>query len=231
MSLDLATWQRETAQKLLRDGDDALAVHRNNVRGGLGETLATAFPVTRRIVGVKAYAALADAFVRATPPRVPQLSAYGTGFADFIAGHEVSRQLAYLADVARLEWARAESYFAADAAVLDPARLAALMPEAMADVVLRLHPATRLVHSRFPIHRIWEVHQSGNVPEVNMNVEEAVLVTRPGMELVTRKISSADAALVRAIAAGRTLGEAAEAMGPDLQAALAAHFTHATFAA
>jgi len=231
VSLDLASWQRETAQTLLRDGDDSLAVHRNNVHGSLGETLATAFPVTRRIIGAKAFAALADAFVCAAPPRVPQLSAYGMGFADFVAGHEVGLQLTYLADVARVEWARAESYFAADAAAFDPAGLAALTPEAMAEVVLRLHPATRLVQSRFPIHRIWEVHQSGDIPQVDMSVGETVLVTRPGLEIVTRKISAADAALVKAIMAGRTLGEAAEAMGPDLQAALAAHFSYATFAA
>lgn len=232
MSLELGQWQRETAEALLRDGDDDYAVHRNNVRGGLVETLAAAFPVTRRIVGAKAFAGIADAFVRAAPPQAPQLSAYGAGFAAFITGHEIGRQLPYLADVARLEGARAESYFAADAPALTPARLAALSPEEMAAAVLELHPAARLVESRFPIHRIWNVNQMEDVPAVDMGIAETVLVTRPGMAIAMRKISLADAALVKA--AGRTLGEAADAAlkvdpGFDLQAALAAHFTGATF--
>lgn len=232
MSLELGQWQRETAAVLLRDGDDDFAVYRNNVRGGLVETLATAFPVTRRIVGAAAFAGVADAFVCAAPPRVPHLSAYGAGLADFIAGHEIGGQLPYLSDVARLEWARAESYFAADAPSMDPARLAALSPEGMAAAVLALHPAARLVPSRYPIHRIWEVNQLDNVPGVDMSVAETVLVTRPGMAIAMRKICAADAALVQA--AERSLDEAADAAmavdaGFNLQAALAAHFTGATF--
>lgn len=231
--VSLESWQRETASALLRDGGDDWDVHRNTVRGGLVDTLATAFPVTQRIVGVRAFATLADAFVRAEPPRVPQLSAYGTGFADFIAAGDVGQRLAYLADVARLEWARAESYFAADAPALDPTRLAALTPEEMERAVLRLHPATRLLESAFPIQRIWDVNQSDDVPAVDMRVAETVLVTRPGLQIVQRKIVPADAVLIKAIAAGATLGKAAVVVDEsfDLQAALAAHFVGATFAA
>lgn len=236
MSLDLAQWQRETAATVLSDAacDAGMAVHRNSVRGGLAETLAAAFPVTLRIVGARAFAILADGFVRGTPPRAPQLSAYGVGFADFVATDALGQRLAYLGDIARLEWARGESYFAADAPAFDPARLALLSPVEMAGAALHLHPATRLVESRFPIHRIWDVNQTDDVPAVNMRIAETVLVTRPGMRIVAHKIAPADAALVKALAAGRSLGEAADtAISVDanfnLQTALAAHFGDATF--
>jgi hypothetical protein len=212
------------------DGSAArLAVHRTTVQSGLIDVLAAAFPVTRRVIGSRTFAGLARRFIAASPPRAAYLSAYGDGFADFVAREDL---LPYLADVARLEWARAEAYFAADAPPLDPARLTALTPEALERAVLTLHPATRLVDSRFPIHRIWQVNQpeAADVPPVDMSTAQSVLVTRRGFDLVTRLLSPADAAFMSAVSRGAPLAEAAEAQsGFDLQQALQDHFMSGTF--
>jgi len=214
-----------------------IAVYRNTVQQSLIDVLATAFPAVQRIVGARFFAALARDFVRTRLPDVPQLSVYGVHFADFIASHEHIRDLPYLADVARLEWARGEAYFAADAPVFDPAVLATLEPEQLALLKLKLHPATRLIASRYPIHRIWAVNQPDvtEVPAIDMSIAENVLVSRPAYDVIIRFVPSADATFVQAFSQGRSLGEAAaEAMGPhpefDLQSALQNHFIHGTFA-
>src|SRR5258706_11424995 len=95
---------------------DRIDVYRNTVQSSLTEVLASAFPVTQRIVGDRFFAGLARAFIAAHPPRRPHLSTYGDGFSAFIAASDIEQQLSYLPDVARLEWARGEAYFAADAA-------------------------------------------------------------------------------------------------------------------
>ena len=213
-----------------------VAVYRTTVQSGLAEVLAAAFPIVRRVVGHGFFANLASTFITASPPALPQLLAYGGGFADFIAGHDVAKRLPYLAGVARLEWARNESYFAADASPLDPARLAALSPDVMAQTVLKLHPATRLITSNFPIHRIWEVNQPEvlDIPEVDMTEAQSALVSRKGHHIVIRPLALADTALVAAIASGTTLEEAADvAVGVDsafdLQTALQNHFISGVF--
>jgi hypothetical protein len=195
--------------------------------------LATAFPVTQRIVGERFFTQLATRFVIAAPPRIPQLSLYGDGFADFIAGDDVARRLPYLPDVARLEWARGEAYFAADASPLDMAQLAALSPDDMDHITLRLHPATRLISSAFPIYRIWEVNQPTvtDVPAVDMSLSQHALVTRRGHHVVTREISKPDAYFLAAVAKGQTLSRATAYMAGDfdLQQALQNHFLNGTF--
>lgn len=211
-----------------------IGIYRNTVQASLIDVLAAAFPVTQRIVGADFFRTLAGRFVAAAPPRVPQLSLYGGGFAEFIAGEEAGRQLPYLPDTARLEWARGECYFAADAPTLRAARLAALGPDDIERMVLALHPATRLIASPYPIHRIWEVNQPAvtDVPRVDMNIGQWALVSRRGHHVVTREIVKADAAFLSAIIAGRPLGEAAAAISDsrfDLRQALQDHFINGTF--
>ena len=213
-----------------------IAVHRNTVQASLTDVLASAFPVVKRIVGDEFFVGFARRFIAESPPKVPQLSEYGRDLPAFIATAEPLKALPYLPDVARLEWARGESYFAADAEPLAVERLGAIAAEALPEAKLILHPATRLVASPYPIHRIWMVNQPdvAEVPQVDMTVAEAVLVLRSGFHVVTRKISTGDAALIAAIGAGATLSAAAEAaLSADpifeLQVVLASHLTGGTF--
>jgi len=212
-----------------------IAVYRNTVQESLIDVLAAAFPVTVRIVGMAFFARLARAFIASHPPRAPQLSAYGADIPDFIAA-QASLDLPYLAEVARLEWARGESYFAADAALVDPAAL--VQHHDLENARLRLHPATRLVRSGFAIMTIWGANQPEvrDVPAIDVGLGESALVTRPGMAVTTRHIAESDAMFVEALGHGESLGEAAAralAQDPafDLQTALEAHLRHGTFSA
>ncbi|MDX2224179.1 MAG: DNA-binding domain-containing protein [Rhodospirillaceae bacterium] len=213
-----------------------IAVYRNTMQASLTDVLAAAYPVVRRIVGERFFATLARRYIAAHPPRVPQLSDYGADVADFIAAAEPLRALAYLPDVARLEWARGEAYFAADAAPLDPLALAQVPAERVAQARFVAHPAARLIRSGYPIHRIWTVNQPevADVPAVDMTVAETALITRPARHVVTRRLGAGDAALTAALLAGASLADAAHAgeaaePGFDLQVALEAHLTGGTF--
>src|SRR5690606_37806002 len=114
-----------------------------------------------------------------------------------------------------LEWARQEAFLAADAPVLDTARLNTNDAETLSTLRLRVHPSTRVISSPFPVHRIWRINQpdieTKDIPAVDMKVAEHPIVTRPAGEIVTRQISLADATLVRAIMGGAALGAAVEA--------------------
>jgi hypothetical protein len=211
-------------------------VYRNTVQASLAETLAAAFPVVERIIGAAFFAQLAQRFIAAHPPRVAQLSAYGADFPAFIAENG-DHGLAYLADVARLEWSCGESYFAADAAPLDPATLLGSGAD-IAAATLRLHPASKLVRSAFPLMTIWRVNQPDviEVPAVDFTQAETVLTTRRGQRVTTRALTIGDGTFIESIAAGMNFGEAAATAlandgAFDLQAALAEHLRWGTFRA
>lgn len=217
---------------------DRLLVHRNNAQLALVEVLASDFPVTRRIVGADFFREMARQFLFAHPPERPELLAYGGGLPDFIAAFPPARPLPYLADVARLEAAVKQSYFAADAASLRPADLAGLQDEAAAELVLALHPSVHIVASAHPILTIHQANrpERAKVGRVNTAAPgQTVLVSRLAADVVLDAIGHGDAAFLTAIGAGRPLIDAAAAgslADPDfdLQVSLTLYLAHGTFA-
>jgi hypothetical protein len=169
-------------------GADRFAVYRNNVMVGLIEGLRDAYPIVCRLVGDEFFCAMAAIFARAYSPRSPVMLEYGEGFAEFIARFPPAAGLPYLADIARLERAWVEAYHAAEA---EPG-----------EAPMRLHPATRLVRSRYPILTIWQANQTNGEPGPLELTDEGdnVLVRRPGAEVQACCIPDDAAELLEALA-------------------------------
>lgn len=191
-------------------------VYRNNMRHALITALADGFPVVRRLVGEDAFVGTAKLFVEAHPPRDRALATFGAEFADFLDGFEPARSVPYLADIARLEWARVEAAHAADAPPLAPARLAAL-GDRIVEVRFRAHPAARLIASEHPVLAIWQAnvaeHEADGVREIPAR-SDWVLITRPGFTLRQVRLSPGNGRFARALLSGMSAGLAAEAVSP-----------------
>ena len=150
--------------------------------------------------------------VRATPPTSPLLFEYGHDFPDFIERYEYAQSMPWLADVARIERAWLDAYHAADAEPLAPQALACVPPALLADIVLTPHPAMRIVRSPFPAVTIFAANRSaGPVGRIEATEPEDALVTRPGLEVVVRRLPPGGAAFLVRLVSGEPLGAAAAA--------------------
>ena len=225
---------------ILGDGvapEQRLAIYRNNTFGSLIGVLAAAYPGVERLVGIQFFRFAARQYVATHPPDAPQLLAYGDGFAGFVDAFPPAATVPYLGDVARLEWARNEALFAADAEPLDPAAVGRTAADRYPCLRFALHPAVRLVASRYPVLAIWEANQACHetVPPVALDAGgQHVLVSRPHLRVDTHAVSAGAFTLLEGLGCGAMLAEAAEQAlavepGLDLQATLAAHFGLGTF--
>jgi hypothetical protein len=187
-------------------------VHRNNVTVSLINALVAVFPATQRITGADFFRAMARFHVRATPPTSPLLFDYGRGFPDFIERYEYAQSMPWLADVARIERAWLDAYHAADAEPLAPRPLASIPPERLAETILMPHPATRILRSRFPAVTIFAANRSeGPVGRIEATEPEDALVTRPGLEVIVRRLPPGGAVFLTRLMAGEPFGAAAAA--------------------
>jgi len=192
------------------------SVYRNNVTVSLINALAAVFPATMRITGVDFFRAMARFHVRATPPTSPLLFEYGRNFPDFIEHYEYARWMPWLADVARIERAWLDAYHAADVEPLAPQVLASIPPERLIEAVLTPHPATRIVCSRFPAVTIFAANRrDGPVGRIAATEPEDALATRPGMEIIVRRLPPGGAIFLKRLIAGEPLGAAAAAALAD----------------
>ena len=185
-------------------------VYRNNVTVSLINALAAAFPATLRITGVDFFRAMARFYVRATPPSSPLLFDYGRDFPDFIERYEYAQSVPWLADVARIERAWLDAYHAADAQPLVPHDLAAIPSERLPNIVLKPHPATRVIRSRFSAVTILTASGSdGRASRVEVVEPEDALLTRPGVEVEVRRLPAGGATFLSRLISGESLGAAA----------------------
>jgi hypothetical protein len=219
----LGEQQREFFREILGDAsssDVRLALYRRNVAANLHDALAATYPVVRRLVGDAFFREAAAQFARAHPSRSGDLHRYGAELGGFLEAYPHARGLPYLPDVARLEWACAEAFHAADPRGFDFAALAAVSEGARGAVRLTLQPAARLMRSAHPIAAIWNANQPGEDGTPSRTAgEDRVLVHREGFVVRTRSLAPADWDFLAAIARGATLGEMAAdgALAADLE--------------
>ncbi len=137
-------------------------IYRNNVTVSLIDALAAVFPATQRIVGVEFFRAMARTHVGAYPPASPLLFEYGQDFPAFIGRFEHAQSMPWLADVAQIERAWLDAYHAADAAPLSAAQLAPVSADRLPRLGFTVHPATRIVRSRYSALTIFTANRGTN---------------------------------------------------------------------
>lgn len=195
-----------------RDGgpvDRRYSVYRNNVVVGLMEAMAAGFPSVRMILGEDKFARIARNFIALHPPRSPMMQAYGAEFPGFLDTFAPLRNAPFLGDVARVERAFLEAWHAPDAPALAPDDLAAVPPEAVGALVFEIHPAARLVESRFPVFDLFAWRNGRPEGDTDLANAQSVLVTRPGLEVEITLLSPSQHALLASMARGTTFGDAA----------------------
>jgi hypothetical protein len=194
-----------------------LAIYRANLAAAAAKALAAAYPVTRQVVGDEFFQGLARAYQRQQPSTSGNLDAFGADLAEFVAGFEHTQSMPYLPDLARLEWCVHRAHGACDVAAWDPAALAEVGAEQQAGIHFDWAGGTALVESRFPIARIWALHQpdeDGKVSgefRVDWAVAETALVARDGYRVTVQPLSVGDAAFFACALAGAALGAATAA--------------------
>jgi hypothetical protein len=190
-----------------------LRIYRNNLQEGFQKTLALEYPVIGRLVGNEYFRQLALAFLARHPSMSGDLHHVGAPFAAFLREQFADTGYLYLADVAALEWAYQECLVAEEFNPLDPVTLRDVPARSYGTLRFTLRPACRLVHSRFPVLKIWEANQPEAPADETLDLDtgpDFLLISRSRKGIYFRRIQEDDHRLLTAFAAGCSLDEALE---------------------
>ena len=193
---------------------ERVQLYQNNVFISLTQALADVYPVVERLVGDTFFRTAARRFIQRYASVCGDLHEFGREFAAFLTESSGEHKLAYLPDVAALEWAYHEVFHAGTVPPLDLARLARVPAEEQDRLRLRLHPARRLVASRYPVFAIWEANRSDELPAGLIDLDagaDFLLVGRRDLECQIERITPNEFVFLAEIAAGATLEQACEA--------------------
>jgi len=186
-----------------------LQIYRNIVHNNHAAALRTAYPAVLKLVGEDFFESIAGRYFRRYPTRSGNLQDYGAEFPGFLARLPEAAGLAYLPDVARLEWARQESLLAADAEPLSLTELAEVKESE--DLRLVLHPSLRLVSSNHPILDIWRFCQETEPGNLELSGKsQNVLAWRDGPQIAVQEINAGGYGLINALFNNEPLAQAHE---------------------
>ncbi len=218
--------QRDVARSLLAPGDDAALAHivddgvdaagrfniyRNNVAVTLIEALRLAYPAINRLVGRDFFSGAARAFIPGHPPRTACLDDYGGEFPDFLADFPPATALAYLPDVARLEWRVNMALHAPDAPALRPDSLSDLASGDHGRMRFAPHPSVRLLSVRYPADAIWRAvldDDEAALGAITMKIEQRwLIVQRQAAGIAVVRLDEDEASWTNLLFSGAALGE------------------------
>ena len=222
MTRSLADIQHEFAAMLRAPHSPGgrAGIYYNNRRENFRKALALTYPVTLRIVGEDFFAVLVRDYLEQHPSRQGDLHSAGSRFAEFLAAGFATQgsAFAYLADLAKLEWAWAEALLCADAPPVGLEAVAAFEPAAWPRLRFRLHPSVALINTPWPILTIFDEHRREHPAIVRLDAGgECVVVLRRAQDVEAHRLSLPEHRMWAALAAGRSLQEALEQLlpGPD----------------
>lgn len=205
-----------------------LSIYRNTMLGTLANALRVAFPAVHALVGAEFFDGAAQIFAREQPPRCADLNAYGAEFADFLQRFEPAATLAYLPDVARLEWAVNRALHAPDAQPIDVSQLAAVAPSDRDRVSFAAHPSISMLRSSFPVDTIWRAviqHDDAAMGAIDLAGEAVCLmVQRLADRVEVMRLDAGAWQFGAALFGGQALGATLDAArGVDAPVLLADH--------
>jgi hypothetical protein len=196
-----------------RDPGQRLAIHLRHYEASLAAALCDKFPASGWLVGGEPMREAAGAYARLHPPVHPCIAEYGRDFPQFLACRPQAARLPYVRSFAELEWAVAQASIAIDAPPLSWTELAARGAERLVDSRLALQPGVHYVRADWCVDELMHTYLSGVAPErfvlVAADTRIEVRGARGTFRLV--RLDAATFAFRTTLAAGRTVGDAADA--------------------
>jgi hypothetical protein len=189
-----------------------LRIYRNNAAAFFEGALARTYPVLHKRVGEDYFTQLAREYRQQHPSRFGDLHYIGRDFPGWIGSRHAGSDLAWLGELARLEWACEEALVAAQDQPATIDTLASVPGDALGGLRFRLQPSVRRLASLYPVWSVWRANQgddAGAPVDPAIGAEHVVLHCA-AEGLLLRKLPPAEWFFVDALAGGATLGEAFE---------------------
>jgi hypothetical protein len=201
---------------------ERVAIYAAMYLGRLVEALRVTFPNLVRFLGDQRFAGLAEDYLRRNPSEHHDVAQVGRHLAAFLRRYP-DEERPDLADLAELEWARHQVFFAPPVEPAGAEAFAGLEAGAFARTGLALSPALRVVVLEHAVAPLWRRLEDGEPPEPPVPGTSRVAVWRSGFEVFHSALSPDEGVALQGAAAGESLAVLCAAFADGEEPAAAAH--------
>ncbi|HTP30095.1 MAG TPA: DNA-binding domain-containing protein [Anaeromyxobacteraceae bacterium] len=185
---------------------ECVEVYANMYLWRLVDALRETFPNLSKHLGDGAFAGLAEDYVRRHPSEHHDIGQMGKLLPAFLREYP-DPERPDLADLAELEWARNEVFFAPDGPAMDEQVFNSIPAAKLASLRLQLVPSVRVLRLAHDATDLWRRLENGEPPGPSMNARATAVVWRRDFQVFHCNVSLREGEALRAARAGGTLGE------------------------
>ena len=160
----------------IRTSEKQLNIYRNSYTGGLFKAMKDIYPVTEKLLGEDFFEAMCLRYIKQTPCQSFDINQYGMSFAEFADSFDPVKELVYLSDVIRLEWAWHRAYQSADSPQHDFSPLLNFDGTQLASLHFSFYPSMTLLTSPYPVDIIWSANQNDQELAIELDAGPCHLV-------------------------------------------------------
>jgi hypothetical protein len=201
--------QQRRARELFLSADkpdpgNGMKIYRKNLLFGMLLALEDTYPFTRALLGANNFNFLCREYIYSHPSQDSDLTVYGGELGDFLSGRPEISPWPYIADVARLEWARDRAFYAR------PEKALRFSPEKLKpEVTLPIRQSLALIESVYGLLEPFELFMEKGLEALPQNPfkaqPEILAVWAEGGEPRQRRVTPQVAALIGESRAGKNL--------------------------
>jgi Putative DNA-binding domain len=205
----------ESIAPLLIGGENPkrrLAIHQRNYESSLISAMMCKFPAIAWLLGSPFVTEMSRRFVHDTPPHAPCIAEYGESFPEFLAQSEAQNHVPYIRAFAELEWHVGHVAIAVDVAPATVEEFSNIDPSALLETSLSLQQGVRYFTASWPIDELMKLYLNDTVPDHwQMDARDVWLEIHGSRgQFQINRLEAADFIFRKSIAAGTTIGYAAE---------------------
>lgn len=198
------------AQGSLGPGD-RLAIYGDGYFARLTDCLGHNFPSLKNIVGEKAFERVIKNYLLKHPSRFRSVDEVGHRLAEFLASGSNDGGWKFLPDLARLEWACHQSFYADNGPAVDTAAWAKRTVEDWGRARLIFAPSTRWVALRWPVIDLWReegLWPKDRLKNLRPRSVECVVFRNRDFQVRAWETPPGAGSAIRALVRGEPLGKA-----------------------
>lgn len=181
-------------------------VYHNNYYVSLTEALVITYPGIIKLVGQEFFEFICRKFIKQHPHQSGDLTLFGEQLNTYIENSPECKNLPYLADIAKLEWAFELAYHAKDVTSQDLSLLETTEPAAYSQLKFTINPGCFIVESNYPIFDIWKFDGQDEL-DINAGGQN-VLIWKQDFEVLTEVVEADFINFLGKLQAGKNLEQA-----------------------
>ena len=186
----------------------------------LKEVLGNDYPALLMAIGDEPFDRLAQAYLETHPSHYFSLRDFGGRLAEFIAAQAACRELPWLVELARFEWALGRAFDAADTPVAAIGDMAVVPPDDWPGLRFEIHPSVQRLDFDWNTPGIWAALTADEPQAVTASEAAAVpwLVWREQLTTRFRSLPADEQVALDCLCGGGDFGQACERLAAFVDA-------------